>query len=128
DQPYPAIGQISVIDRAVDPQTGSIRARLTFPNHDFVLRSGMSAKVRVKSPSDEMAIVVPYKAVTEMLGEFFVYVINEENKATQTRIILGKQVGTNVIVRNGLKEGDKIAVEGVQNLREGSTVAVAQPK
>jgi membrane fusion protein (multidrug efflux system) len=124
-QQYNGIGQISVIDRAVDPQTGSIRARLLYPNHDLVLRPGMSAKVRVKSPGDETSIVIPYKAVNEMLGEFFVYKI-EGDKATQQKIVLGKQVGSNVIVKDGLKEGDKIAVEGVQNLREGSTVAVSQ--
>jgi membrane fusion protein (multidrug efflux system) len=69
--------------------------------------------------------VIPYKAVSEMLGEFFVYKI-EGDKATQQKIELGKQVGNNVIVRDGLKEGDKIAVEGVQNLREGSTVAISE--
>jgi membrane fusion protein (multidrug efflux system) len=125
---YPGIGQISVIDRAVDPQTGSIRARLTFPNHELLLRPGMSTKVKVKSPAGEQALVVPYKAVTEMLGEFFVYVIGADNKASQTRVTLGKQMGNNVIIKSGLKEGDKVAVEGVQNLREGSTVAIAQGK
>jgi membrane fusion protein (multidrug efflux system) len=125
-QEYKGIGQISVIDRAVDSQTGSIRARLSFPNHELVLRPGMSARVRVKSPSNEKALVIPYKAVSEMLGEFFVYKI-EGDKATQTKITLGKQVGKNVIVKEGLNEGDKIAVEGVQNLREGSTVAIADP-
>jgi membrane fusion protein (multidrug efflux system) len=126
-QEYKEIGKITVIDRAVDPQTGSIRARLTFPNHQLLLRPGMSAKVKVKSPSHERNLVVPFKAVSEMLGEFFVYKI-EGDKVTQTKVLLGKQVGMNVIVREGLKEGDKIAVEGVQNLREGSTVAIAQPK
>lgn len=126
-QEYKDIGKITVIDRAVDPQTGSIRARLTFPNHELMLRPGMSAKVKVKSPSHEKSLVVPFKAVNEMLGEFFVYKLDGD-KVTQNKITLGKQVGTNVIVLQGLNEGDKIAVEGVQNLREGSTVAVAQPK
>lgn len=125
-QEYKGLGQISVIDRAVDPNTGSIRARLTYPNHDLVLRPGMSAKVRVKSPTDAKVVVVPFKAVSEMLGEFFVYVI-EGDKASQRKVVLGKQVGNNVIIRDGLKEGEKIAVEGVQNLREGSAVAVADP-
>jgi membrane fusion protein (multidrug efflux system) len=124
NQEYNGIGHIAVIDRAVDPQTGSIRARLLYPNHDLVLRPGMSARVKVKSPSHEKSVVIPYKAVSEMLGEFFVYKI-EGDKATQQKISLGKQVGNNVIVRDGLNEGDKIAVEGVQNLREGSTVAIA---
>lgn len=123
NQEYTGIGQITVIDRAVDPQTGSIRARLSFPNRDLVLRPGMSAKVRVKAPSDEKVLVVPFKAVSEMLGEFFVYVITD-NKATQRKVLLGKQVGMNVIVKDGLKEGEVIAVEGVQNLREGSAVAL----
>lgn len=124
NQVYKGIGKISVIDRAVDPQTGSIRARLSFPNSDLVLRPGMSAKVKVKSPSSEKSMVIPYKAVGEMLGEFFVYVI-EGDKASQRKIVLGKQIGMNIIVRDGLKEGDKIAVEGVQNLREGSSVVVS---
>jgi membrane fusion protein (multidrug efflux system) len=127
NQEYAGIGQIAVIDRAVDSQTGSIRARLTFPNSDLVLRPGMSAKVRVKSPSNEKAIVIPYKAVTEMLGEFFVYALNGD-KVTQKKVLLGKQVGNNIIVRKGLAEGDKIAVEGVQNLREGSIVTIAEKK
>ena len=125
-QEYNGMGKIAVIDRAVDPQTGSIRARLTYPNHDLVLRPGMSARVKVKSPGDVRALVIPYKAVSEMLGEFFVYVI-ETDKATQRKVTLGKQLGNNIIVRDGLKEGEKIAVEGVQNLREGSAVAIAAP-
>jgi membrane fusion protein (multidrug efflux system) len=126
-QSYKDIGKITVIDRAVDPQTGSIRARLTFPNHELLLRPGMSARVKVKSPGHEKNLVIPFKAVSEMLGEFFVYKIDGD-KATQTKILLGKQIGLNVIVKDGLKEGDKIAVEGVQNLREGSTVKIAEPK
>jgi len=127
NQQYNGIGQITVIDRAVDQQTGSIRARLTFPNRELLLRPGMSARLRVKSPRNEKVILIPYKAVSEMLGEFFVYAI-EGDKATQKRIILGKQVGPNIIVKGGLKEGEKIAVEGVQNLREGSKVAIAAAK
>lgn len=123
DPDYKGIGQIAVIDRAVDPQTGSIRARLSFPNGELLLRPGMSARVKVKAPSDEKVLVIPYKAVSEMLGEFFVYVI-EDNKASQRKIALGKQVGSNVIVKEGLKEGEVVAVEGVQNLREGSAVAL----
>jgi membrane fusion protein (multidrug efflux system) len=52
----------------------------------------------------------------------------DAEKATQRKVTLGKQVGTNIIILEGLNAGDKIAVEGVQNLREGSSVAVAQQK
>jgi membrane fusion protein, multidrug efflux system len=126
-QVYKSIGQIAVIDRAVDSQTGTIRTRLTFPNKDLVLRPGMSAKIKVRSSAKGGSVVIPYKAVTEMLGEFFVYTV-QGDKVTQTKVALGKQIGANVIVREGLKDGDKIAVEGVQNLREGSTIVLPQAK
>jgi len=120
---YPHAGKISVIDRAVDEQTGTIKMRLVFPNPEHFLRSGMSGTLKVLSSTTEAALTVPYKAVTEQLGEFFVYVVGEENKVSQRKVTLGRQVGRDVIVNAGLSEGEKIAVEGVQNLREGSVVS-----
>jgi membrane fusion protein, multidrug efflux system len=121
-QLYPKAGKLSVIDRAVDPQTGTIILRIIFPNENNTLRSGMSGTLKVLSSSTEPVLVVPYKAVTEQLGEFFVYVIGEGNKASQRRVLLGRQIGSTVIVKEGLKPDEKIAVEGVQNLREGFEV------
>lgn len=123
---YPHPGHISVIDRAVDKQTGSIRMRVTFPNPDHELRSGMSATLRVLSTSSRNAVVIPYKAVIEQLGEFFVYVV-EDGKVTQRQVQLGKQISRDIIVRAGLEAGETIVTEGVQNLREGSAIAVANP-
>ena len=120
---YPYPGTIGLIDRAVDPQTGTIKTRLIFPNDKGMLKSGMNTTVRVKNNSPENATLIPYKAVTEQLGEFFVYVAGDSNKVSQRRVVLGKQIGANIIVRDGLTPGEKIAVEGVQNLREGSVIA-----
>lgn len=119
---YPHFGQISVIDRAVDPLTSTIKIRTTFPNNENLLRAGMSGSMRVLNDASDSAILIPHKAVTEQLGEFFVYVVNGET-VTQNRVYLGKTVGENVIVKGGLKAGDVIAVEGVQNLKEGSKIA-----
>jgi membrane fusion protein (multidrug efflux system) len=83
----------------------------------------MSATLRVLS-SPGKSVIVPYKAITEQLGEFFVYVV-DSSKVTQRKVALGKQVGTSVIVKNGLKDGETIVTEGVQNLREGSAVSIA---
>ena len=71
---YPFSGSIGVIDRAVDPQTGSIKTRLIFPNDKGMLKPGMNATVRVRNSASSGSTVIPYKAVTEQLGEFFVYV------------------------------------------------------
>jgi membrane fusion protein (multidrug efflux system) len=123
---YPKNGKLSTIDRAVDPQTGTIRMRIEFPNPDQTLRAGMSGKLRVLSNATEKSVVIPFKAINEQLGEFFVYVA-DSTKATQRKVMLGKQVGKNVIVKSGLKEGETIVVEGIQNLREGSAIQVAEP-
>ncbi|HEY5750145.1 MAG TPA: efflux RND transporter periplasmic adaptor subunit [Chryseolinea sp.] len=123
---YPEPGHISVIDRAVDPQTGSIKMRLVFPNRDHLLRSGMSATLRVLASSAK-SIIIPYKAVTEQLGEFYVYVLADSNKVTQRKVVLGTQVGKDIVVKSGLSENESVVVEGVQNLREGSVVNTAPP-
>jgi membrane fusion protein (multidrug efflux system) len=123
DQIYPRPGKISIIDRAVDPQTGTIKMRLVFPNPDHTLRAGMSGTLRVLSNSQK-SVVIPYKAVNEQLGEFFVYVADSA-KATQRKVVLGKPVGKNIIIKDGLKEGDPVIIEGIQNLREGTPINVA---
>ncbi|MEO7310615.1 MAG: efflux RND transporter periplasmic adaptor subunit [Chitinophagaceae bacterium] len=121
---YPYPGKISLIDRAVNPQTGTIKARLIFPNKDNLLKAGMNGTVRIKISSQAQALVIPYKAVTEQLGEFFVYVPGDSSKVSQRKVVLGKQIGNDVIVKEGLKEGETIVTQGIQNLREGIKVTI----
>ena len=125
---YPIPGSIYLIDRAVDPQTGTIKTRLVFPNVNNVLKTGMSTTVRVLNRATGNAVTIPYKAITEQLGEFFVYVVGDSNKVAQRKVVLGKQIGTDVIVRDGLKAGEPIVVQGVQNLRQGSVITTAPPQ
>ena len=75
---YPYSGKISVIDRAVDPQTGSIRVRITVPNHEKMLKPGMSCKVLGLNANTGQQIVIPFKAVMEQLGEYFVFTVNDK--------------------------------------------------
>ncbi|MDP4264865.1 MAG: efflux RND transporter periplasmic adaptor subunit [Bacteroidota bacterium] len=124
---YPSYGSINLIDRAVDPQTGTIKTRLVFPNDNNMLKAGMSTAVRVLNNATENAVLIPNKAITEQLGEFFVYVVGDSSKVSQRKLSLGKQIGVNVIVKDGLKAGEKIVVQGVQNLREGSVITTQAP-
>jgi membrane fusion protein, multidrug efflux system len=119
---YSAAGKIHLIDRAVDAQTGTIKVRLIFPNDDGVLRAGMSATVRVLNNASQQSITVPYKAITEQLGDFFVYVVGDSNKVFQRKLVLGKQVGLDIIVKEGLQQGEKVVTQGAQNLREGAVI------
>lgn len=124
---YPFPGRIGLIDRAVDPQTGTIKTRLIFQNDKGMLKPGMNATVRVRNTSAPNSAVIPYKAVIEQLGEYFVYVAVDSNKVTQRKVQLGKQIGAGVIITNGLRAGEQIAIEGVQNLREGSVITTGAP-
>jgi len=123
---YDSPGRIYLIDRAVDPQTGTIKARLLFQNQKGMLKPGMNGTVKVATNNTRPSIVIPFKAVSEQLGEYFSYVIGDSNKVRQQRIELGPQLGGNVVVRSGLQSGDKIVVEGVQNLHQGSVITTTQ--
>lgn len=122
DEKYNLPGRIFLIDRAVDPQTGTIKARLLFPNPKAMLKPGMNATVRVATNNTSSSIIIPFKAVTEQLGEYFTYVVGDSSKVTQQKIDLGPQLGSDVVVKSGLQPGDKIVVEGVQNLHQGSVI------
>jgi membrane fusion protein (multidrug efflux system) len=121
---YPEPGKISFIDRAVDPQTGTIKLRLEFANSKEMLKPGMNTIVHVKSDAAKKSLLIPYKAVIESLGEFMVYVVGDNSIVNQRQVVLGRQIDNNVIVKDGLKVGESIVVEGVQNLHEGSTVKI----
>ena len=127
DVVFPFPGKLSLLDRTVNPQTGTIKARLVFPNTNGRLISGMNATVRVKAQSSQYAVLIPNKAVTEQLGEFFVYVAGDSNKVSQRQVELGKPIGADIIISKGLEEGETVVVEGVQNLKEGSEITTKPP-
>jgi RND family efflux transporter MFP subunit len=122
---YPQTGKLSFIDRAVDPQTGTIKARLVFPNPVNMLKVGMNTNIRVKNNNaDSLFMLIPYKAVTEQMGEYFVFVINDSSKAIQHKIQLGTRINDKVIVNEGLLEGDIIVTDGAQKLKDGTPVQI----
>jgi RND family efflux transporter MFP subunit len=124
---YPYPGHLSFIDRAVDPQTGTIKARLIFKNPEKFLKAGITTNVRVKHDAGDSSLLIPYKAVVEQLGEYFVFVVNQ-NKAIQHKVVLGTKINDKVVVRTGLQRGDSVITEGVQKVRDSLAVQVGAPK
>ncbi|MDP9081435.1 MAG: efflux RND transporter periplasmic adaptor subunit [Bacteroidota bacterium] len=138
---YPYTGKISVIDRAVDSQTGSIRVRLVFPNPKNLLRVGMSCVVRVHNQENSPQMILPSKAVVEQMGEYFVFMakdsmINDKTGpdttkkikalvAAQKKVMVGQTIGPNVIIKSGLTPGSRIVTDGVQLLHDGSQITTA---
>jgi membrane fusion protein (multidrug efflux system) len=141
---YPSSGTIAVIDRAVNPQTGSVRIRLHFPNPKSSLRAGMSCVVRVHNQDPAPQLLIPNKAVVEEMGEYFVYVAKDTVPAgsgdtTKERSAaggnrgtfafqLGATLGPNVIVKNGITGGERIVADGVQSLHNGSQIAPSEDR
>lgn len=139
---YPYNGKISVIDRAVDAQTGSIRVRLVFANPQGFLRVGMSCVVRVHNQDTQPQLVLPGKAVVEQMGEYFVFVakdsvINDPAAksdtgkrkpmlvAVQKKVKVGQTIGPDQVIKSGINAGDRVVIDGVQSLHDGSQITTA---
>ncbi len=123
---YPYPGKIFIIDRAVDPQTATIKVRLLFDNPGNVLKAGMSANLRILNNSSNQSILIPYRAAVEQMAEYFVYVVNADTVA-QRKVFLGQRIRDMVVVKSGLQENEIIVLDGVQKLKDGTKVKVPPP-
>ena len=119
---HPHKGRIVFIDRAVDVKTGTLRLRAEFPNPDQLLRPGMFGRMKLDLGVRADSILVPQRAVTELQGKNFVWVIGPDNKATQRKVTVGQQIGESLLILENLTAGERIVVEGLQKLRDGSEV------
>jgi RND family efflux transporter MFP subunit len=139
---YPYTGKISVIDRAVDPQTGTLRIRLVFPNSKSLLKDGMSCIVRVHNQNAAPQMVIPGKSIVEQMGEYFVFLAKDTTgnapsdptkaadtanagvklRAIQQKVMVGRTIGANIVVLSGINIGDKVIIDGVQAVHDGSPI------
>jgi membrane fusion protein (multidrug efflux system) len=115
------------VDRAVDIKTGTLRIRGQFPNPDQLLRPGMFGRMKLDLGVRPDSILVPERAVTELQGKSFVWVIGPDNKAEQRKVTVGQQVGESLLILENLKAGERIVVEGVQKVRDGMEVKPLTP-
>jgi RND family efflux transporter MFP subunit len=123
---YPYPGKIFIIDRAVDPQTATIKVRLLFDNPDNFLKAGMSANLSILNNSSHQSILIPYRATVEQMAEYFVYVVNADTVA-QRKVALGQRIRDMVIVKSGLQENEVIVLDGVQKVKDGSKIKAGSP-
>ena len=119
---HPARGKFVFIDRAVDVKTGTLRVRAEFPNTEKLLRPGMFGRINVDLGVRHDSILLPERAVAELQGKNFVWVIDSDNKATQRAVKVGETVGESLLILEGLKAGERFVVEGLQKVRDGVTV------
>lgn len=119
---YGEAGAIDFADRALNAATGTLTLRAVFPNPSGLLRPGMTTRVRIVYEVAQDALLIPQKAVTELLGKQFVAVVGEGDKVEQRPITTGPRLGELWLVQSGLKAGERIVVEGVQKAQAGVVV------
>jgi membrane fusion protein (multidrug efflux system) len=121
-EPFRQKGRIAWVDRQMNPQTGSIRIAAAFPNPGNVLRPGQFGRVRAETEMRHNALLIPQIAVIEFQGLHQVYVAGPDGKAHVATINLGSQIGTSWLVESGIAAGDKVIIDNLQKLREGTPV------
>jgi membrane fusion protein (multidrug efflux system) len=119
---HPHKGKFVFIERLVDPTTGSIMVEVSFPNPEQIIRPGQFARVRVPIDVVENALLVPQRAVTELQATWSVAVVRDDNKVEMRPVKTGIRFGNLWQIESGLTPGDKVVVEGVQKVRNGSAV------
>jgi RND family efflux transporter MFP subunit len=119
---YPQEGQFYFADRQVNPNTGAIQLAALFPNPGNVLRPGQYGKVRAIVRVQQNALLIPQAAVNEQQGSNLVAVVDKDNRVSMRPVQVGQRTDTMWVIDGGLKPGDRVIVEGQQNLRAGMTV------
>jgi membrane fusion protein (multidrug efflux system) len=122
---YPHEGTFYFADRSVDQNTGAIQLAALFPNPGNVLRPGQYGKIRAVVGVHKDALLVPQPAVIELQGSYEVAVVGQDDRVAIRPVKTGDRMDTMWLIEEGLKPGERVVVEGQQNLRTG---ALVQPK
>ncbi len=122
---YPHEGTFYFADRQVNESTGAIRIAGLFANPANILRPGGYGKVRAVIRTQQGALLVPQRAVSELQGGYQVAVVDDQNKVNIRTIQVADRVGNQWVVAAGLKAGERVVAEGIQKVRPGMQV---QPK
>jgi multidrug efflux system membrane fusion protein len=116
EEGFPHKGEVDFVDNALDPETGTIRARAVVPNPDGVFTPGLFARVRLLGESQKDALLIHEQAVLTDQDRRYVYIIGDKNSAERRDVSLGAHVEGLVIVQSGLKAGDKVIVNGMRKI------------
>lgn len=124
---YSQNGTVSTVSGVIDQTTGSVQMRATFDNAQHILRSGGTGSILMPTHAAN-AILVPQKATVEIQDKKYVYVVKADKTVEQREItVLVQNDGTNYVVTDGLKAGEKIVVDGVNQLKVGQKINPITP-
>ena len=116
EEGFPHKGEVDFVDNALNPETGTIRARAIVPNPDGMLTPGLFARVRLLGESQTDALLIHEQAVLTDQDRRYVYIAGKDNAAERRDVKLGAHVEGLVVVESGLKPGDKVIVNGMRKI------------
>ena len=119
---YPQEGEFYFADRQVNPNTGAIQLAALFPNPGNRLRPGQYGKIRAMIREQQNATLIPQAAVNEQQGSYLVAVVDKDNRVSMRPVQVGQRTETMWVIQSGLNPGERVVVEGQQNLRPGMKV------
>ncbi len=117
-------GKIETIEADFDNKTGNIEFRAVFANPKQLLRHGETGNILIAIPYKN-ALIIPQKATFEILDKTYVYVVNKQNKLEQRLITVAAELPHVFIIKNGLKETDKILIEGLRKVHNGQQINIS---
>jgi membrane fusion protein (multidrug efflux system) len=123
---HPYKGYLDVVERAIDPTTGTLTFQFKFPNPGGIVRPGQYGRARFILESKKDAMLVPQRAVQELQNLYSVAVVGADNKVAFKTVKMGPRMGSLWVVESGLQGNEKVIVAGLQRLRDG-TVVTAKP-
>jgi RND family efflux transporter MFP subunit len=122
EEGFPHQGTVNFVDNQVNPKTGTLRVRGVFPNNDEGLSQGYFARVRVPVGPPHPALLVSERALDTDQGQKILYVVNEKNEVVSRPIRVGALHDGLRAVDDGVKPGQRVIVNGLQQVRPGITV------
>ena len=125
---YSQQGHITAVSGVIDQNTGAVQMRATFDNAGLILRSGGTGSILIPTHSDN-AILIPQKATYDIQNKKFVYIVNQNNTVDSREIqVMTQNDGKSYIVTSGLKAGERIVTEGVNQLKKGMKINPITPQ
>ncbi len=118
---FPHTGKINAIEADFNNETGNIAFRADFPNPNFLLRHGQTGNVLIHRVVRD-AVVIPQRAIFEILDKRYVYVVGKDGMVHQREIVIENEMEDIFVIKEGLSEDDRFVLEGVRQVHDGEKV------
>ena len=119
---FPSQGHVEDASNQVDAKTGTLEMQATFANPRHELLPGQFGRIRVRIRERQDVLLVPQRAVTELQGAQSVFTVGPGDKAEARSVVLGERTGSNWVVEQGLRPGDRVILDGLMTMRPGVPV------